>query len=195
MAAISAMFEQTISRVALTLTPVSVRWNALEPGPRRLVVIGAALLTIGFLAAFVWLPAVRTRDALAVRLPQLEIRLAVMRNQAREVKALANASLAPVATPVATRTAADVAALQSIFGAGAQIAAAEGGFRIVIPAIAYATWWDKTGDALSRHPLVLRSASLTRVDGSGASGVAVDMRLGAEARTPGSSSTAAVPGK
>lgn len=186
MAAISATLERISSRVALTLTPVTARWNALESGPRRLVVIGAALLTIGFLVAFVWLPAVRTRDALAVRLPRLEMRLADMHNQAKEVKALANAP----ATPVATRTVADVAALQSIFGTGAQIAAAEGGFRVVIPAIAYASWWDKTSDALSRHALVLRSASLTRVDGSDVSGVAVDMRLGAETRTPGSSAAA-----
>ena len=191
MAAISTMLERISSRVALTLTPVTARWNALEPGPRRLVAISAALLTIGFLAAFVWLPAVRTRDALTVRLPQLEMRLVDMRNQAKEVKALANAP----ATPITTLTVADVAALQSIFGTGAQITVAEGGFRVVIPAIAYASWWDKTGDALSRHALVLRSASLTRVDGSGVSGVAVDMRLGAETRTPGSSSTAAAQGK
>ena len=191
MASIFTTLEQTINKVALTLAPVSARWNALEPGPRRLVVIGAALLAVGFLVAFVWLPAVRTRDALAVRLPQLEIRLASMRNQAKEVTALANAP----AAPVATRIVADVAALQSIFGAGAQIVVADGGFRIVIPATAYASWWDKTGDALSRHALVLRSASLTRAEGSGVSGVAVDMRLGVEARTPGSSSTAAAQGK
>ena len=91
MAAISTTLERTINRVALALAPVTARWNALERGPRRLVTIGAALLTIGFLTAFVWLPALRTRDAVAVRLPQLEMRLANMRNQAKEVKALANA--------------------------------------------------------------------------------------------------------
>lgn len=191
MASISRTLQQIINRVALALAPVTARWNALEPGPKKLVAIGAALLAIGFLAAFVWLPAVRTRDALTVRLPQLEMRLADMRNQAREVKALANAP----ATPITTRTVADVAALQSIFGTGVEITVAEDGFRIVIPAIAYASWWDKTGDALSRHALLLRSASLTRVDGSGVSGVAVDMRLGVETRAPGSPSTAAAQGK
>ena len=42
----------------------------------------------GFAFAFVWLPATRMREALATRLPQLEMRLATMRNQAQQIKTL-----------------------------------------------------------------------------------------------------------
>jgi type II secretory pathway component PulM len=175
MASISAMFDQAMGKGAFALRPVWAQWNALEYGVRRLVAIGAALLATGFMVAFIWLPAQRTRDALTVRLPQLEALLADMHSQAKEVKALANA-------PARARTVADVTSLQSIFGADAQITAADGGFRIVIPAVAYASWWDKTGEALDRHALVLRSASINRVDRPGGNVIAVDMRLGDDAR-------------
>ena len=61
-----------------------------------------------------------------------------------------------------------------------------------MPSISYANWWDKTGDALSRHALVLREAELTRIDSYAASTsmVAVDMRLGSETRVTGSPATA-----
>lgn len=195
MASLAAIFYQATNRAAFALKPVTAQWNALASGARRLVVIGAVLLGAGFVVAFVWLPAVRTRDALTVRLPQLEVLLAGMRSQAEEVKALAKGP----AMPITPRTAADVAALQSIFGREAQVTAADGGFRIVIPAVAYANWWDQTGEALSRHGLVLRAASVTRSGGPNNAGavVAVDMRLGGDARAAGSTANPAStrPGK
>ena len=191
MTSISAMFEQIISKAALAFRPVFAQWNALEPGPRRLAMTGAILLATGFIAAFIWLPAVRTREALTVRLPHLQTQLADMRSQAQEVKALAGT---PAVAP-AMRMVADVNALQSVFGTDALITAAQDGFRIVIPAVGYASWWDKTGEALSRHALVLRSASITRINGQKAGGniVAVEMLLGAEARGAVSSSAPPAP--
>ena len=180
MASISTLRSQATENIATALQPFRARWNALDAGPRRLLLIGASLLVAGFAFAFVWLPATRTREALATRLPQLETRLATMRNQAQQIKALANE---PV-VPATMRSAADVAALQSIFGPDAQVTVVADGFRVVITAINYAGWWDKTRDALSRHALSLRTATLTRVGGSGST-VAVDMRLGTEPRVPG----------
>ena len=165
-----------------SLMPALARWHALDAGPRRLISIGAVLLAAGFLLAFVWLPAVRARDASTARLPQLEAQLAAMRSQAIEVKALANQP----AAPVLVRTVADVAALQSVFGSDAQITVADGGFRVLIPAVAYASWWDKTGEAMSRFGLVLRTASI-RPTNPGASLVAVDMLLGADSQGAGAS--------
>ena len=188
MASLPALFDQAAHRAALAqqavLNPLQAQWNALPAGARRLVVIGAAVLATGFVVAFVWLPAARAREALILRLPQLEARLATMRNQAEEVNALAKTPL----TSIVPRTAADVASLQSIFGREAQVSAVDDGFRIVMPATGYASWWDKTGEALNRHTLVLRAASLARVDGAANAvpAVAVDMRLGVEARVGGS---------
>ena len=179
-----AIIDRATSSMGFALKPVTTRWNALAPGPRRRIAIGAVLLAGALVVALVWLPAVRSRDASTLRLPQLEVQLARMRSQAEELKALASRA----AVPVATRSAADVAALQSIFGPQAQVTAADDGFRIVIPALAYATWWDRTGEALARHALVLRATSLTRVvrPNDATALVAVDMRLGVEARAAGS---------
>ena len=188
MATLPARVDQATNRAVLALqplmNPLQAQWTALAPGARRLVVIGAILLASGFVVAFGWLPAARAREALNLRLPQLEAQLATMRIQAEEVSALAKAPL----TSIVPRTAADVAALQSIFGREAQVNAVADGFRIVMPATGYANWWDKTGEALNRHTLVLRAASLARVDGAvnAVPAVAVDMRLGVEARVAGS---------
>ena len=180
MTATRAIMAQSVNKIGFALKPLRLRWDALESRPRRLVLIGAMVLAVGLTFAYGWLPAVRTRDTMSLRLPQLELQLANMRKQGEEVKALAQQP----STPIAIRTAADVAALQTIFGADAQVAAAGDGFHIVMPAVAYASWWDKTGDALSRHRLVLRTATLTRVDDAKAAApvVAVDMLLAVDAR-------------
>ena len=181
MAPIRAFLDQAVNRVAFAFQPLQIRWQGLEARPRQLILFGSALLVAGLILAFIWLPAVRTRDALTGRLPQLESQLAAMRTQASELTTLARQ---PV-PPMAMRRAADVGALQSIFGPDARIIATQDGFQIVMPAISYANWWDKTGDALSRHALVLKEASLVRADGPTASIVAVDMRLGFDAGTAG----------
>lgn len=175
MASMDSGLRPALANGARLLRPLEARWSALEPGARRLVAIGAVVLGAGVLVAFVWLPAVRTRDALMVRLPQLEARLAQMRGQASEVKALA---LVP-SNATTTATIADVPALQSVFGPDAQVTATSDGFRIVIPALQYARWWDKTGDALGRYGLTLRAATLTRAVDTKVPEpvVAVDMEL------------------
>lgn len=184
-----AMMDQSVNKIRDTLKPLRQRWDALESRPRRLMLAGAMLLVAGLIFAYGWLPAARAREALGARLPQLEMQLASMRKQSQEVTALAKQP----ATALAKTAAADVAALQSVFGADAQIAAAADGFRIVIPSVAYASWWDRTNAALSRYPLVLRTATVTRVPGAtaGGSDVAVDMRLGVEARGPASATGSA----
>lgn len=175
MASMPTILEPAFNRAARALSPLRSRWNALEPGVRRLAAIGAVLLGAGFLVAFVWLPAVRSRDALTARLPQLEARLNEMRNQAKELKTMASNP----ATPSTVRSLADVAALKSIFGADAEITIVADGFRVVIAATDYAAWWDKTGEAISRYGLVLEALALARADAQkpGGSAVAIDMRL------------------
>ena len=190
-----AIMGQSKSQIALALDALRARWNSLEPRPRGLVLIGAILLVVGFVIAFIWLPAARTRDALTARLPQLEMQLATMRSQAVQLSTIAKIP----ASTIATRRVADVAALQSIFGADAQVSATGDDFRIVIPAIGYTSWWDKTSDAMSRHALDIRAATLTKIEPpkTGAPVVAVDMRLGVDVGTVVStaSATSTLPGK
>ena len=195
MTSMRAIVDQSKNKIALALDPPRARWNSLEPRPRGLVLIGAILLVVGFVIAFIWLPAARTRDALTARLPQLEMQLATMRSQAVQLSTIAKIP----ASTIATRRVADVAALQSIFGADAQVSATGDDFRIVIPAIGYTSWWDKTSDAMSRHALHIRAATLTRIEPPKTSApvVAVDMRLGVDAGTVVStaSATSTLPGK
>ena len=183
MASIRAFRDQSANGIAAFVKPMLASWNALEPGPRRLLQIGAALLVAGFLVAFVWLPAVRARDALTARLPQLEALLGEMRVEAKVLKALVSQPVGPSAT----RIVADVVSLQTIFGPDARVTAETDGFRIAIAAIEYARWWDKTNEALARHSLVLRTATLTRPDGEKSVGtlVAVEMLLGFDAPASG----------
>lgn len=183
-----ALRHQATDHVMQVLQPLRARWYALDRGRRTQGAFLAMFVAVALISAFVLLPALDTRKALNARLPQLEMQLATMRGQATDVADLSKAP--PIAA--APRIAADVASLQSLFGPAAQITAAQDGFRLVIPSITYASWWDKTSDALSRHALVLREAELTRIDSSAASTsmVAVDMHLGSETRVTGSPATA-----
>lgn len=195
MTSMRAIMDQSKSQIALALEPLRARWDSLEARPRTLVLIGAILLAAGFVIAFIWLPASRTRDALTARLPQLEMQLATMRSQAVQLTAIAKIP----AITIPTRRVADVAALQSIFGVDAQITPTTEGFRIVIPAIGYASWWDKTSEAMSRHALDILAATLTRIEQPKTSApvLAVDMRLGVDAGTVVStaSATSTTPGQ
>ena len=157
--------------------PAVARWASLTPKQRTTITFAAIILLGAIFLAYVLLPAMNARLALQARIPQLESQLAVMRSRATEVAAIAKE---PVVAS-APRVAASVAALQSLFGPAAQITAVADGFRVVIPAIEYASWWDKTGEAITGYALVLRETSLIRA--AEAATVAVDMQLTIETGT------------
>lgn len=160
-------------RLVEAFAPVTRRWRMLDARTQAIVGTGAALLIVACLYAYVWLPAARERDRLMLRLPQLAAQLALMQTQADEIRALGGASPIAPAPPLA----ADAAALQSLFGEGAQASADAGrGFRVVIPKISYAKWWDRLGDVQARHQLQLVSLTLQAVPG-GNREVSIDMRL------------------
>ena len=180
MVRLRAFLDHSTGTMMHAVAPLRGRWNSLDSNRRMQITLGAVFIVLALIVAFVLLPALDTRKTLTARLPQLEAQLSVMRSQAKEV-ALLGAMPAIAAAP---RTAANIALLQANFGPGAQITATMDGFRVVLPSIAYASWWDKTGDAISRHALLLRDASITRLDvPASMSTVAVDMRLGSEAST------------
>lgn len=178
MVSLRIFFGDSTGTLMHAVAPLRGRWNSLDSNRRAQITLGAALVVLALIVAFVLLPALDARKALTARLPQMEAQLSVMRSQSKEV-GLLGAMPAITAVP---RTAANVALLQAIFGPGSQITATQDGFRVVLPSITYASWWDKTGDAISRHALLLREASITRLAApAGMSTVAVDMRLGSEA--------------
>ena len=176
------------NRLARTLAPVLQRWHKLEARQQKIFAGGAALLVMALLFAYLWLPAVRERERLMARLPQLSAQLALMQEQAEEIRRLN--SVSPIAP--APPTAADASILQAAFGDGARVSLDPGrAFRIAIPRIAYATWWDRLGDVQSRHQLQLVSLTLQALPG-GNREVSVDMQLADTARGGGAAAAGAV---
>ena len=164
-------------RARQAVKPAVARWASLTPKQRTTITFAAIILLGAIFRAYVLLPAMNARLALQERIPRMQSQLVAMRGQAAEVAALAKE---PVAVS-APRVAASAAALQSLFGPAAQITAVADGFRIVIPAVEYASWWDKTGEAITGYGLILRDTSLLRVTSTATTAVAVDMRLTIEA--------------
>ena len=174
-------------RVTASFAPVRQRWHRLETRQQRIFGSGAVLLVAALLLAYVWLPAVRERERLIARLPQLSAQLALMRKQADEIRQLNSTSLITPAPPAVP----DIATLQSSLGDGARVSVDPSrALRIVIPRIAYATWWDRLGDVRSRHQLDIVSLSLTALPGSHRE-VSIDMLLADRTRNAVSPASAA----
>lgn len=165
-------------RLALSLVPALQRWHRLETRQQRILGSVAVLVAVALLLAYGWLPAMRERDRLIARLPQLNAQLALMQQQADEIRQLNSTSLIAPAPP----TVVDVATLQSAFGESARVSLdPDREFRIVIPRMVYATWWDRLGDVQTRHRLQIVSLSLQALPGSNRE-VSVDMLLADRAR-------------
>lgn len=140
------------NRVAIAGNPWRARWQSLDTRVQRMVVVGAALLALAMLWAYVWLPAARGRAQLGERIPVMSTQLATMRTQAEEIRRLN--SLPPVVTMRGALPLADVAALQTLLGASAKVTLDDNRtFRIVIPAIAYTAWLDQLDSMLNRFRL------------------------------------------
>jgi len=160
-------------RLALSLAPVRQRWHQLETRQQQFFGGGALLLVAALLFAYLWLPAVRERERLLAGMPQRHAQLALMQKQADEIRQLNSTSLIAPAPPAV----ADIATLRSAFGEDARVSVDPSrAFRIAIPRIAYANWWDRVGDAQSRHQLHLVSLSLHALPGNNRE-VAVEMLL------------------
>ncbi|MEO8102929.1 MAG: type II secretion system protein GspM [Betaproteobacteria bacterium] len=178
MSARAAWRDRLGTSLAPALLPVTQRWHRLDRRRQRFALAAGTLLVAALVFAYVWLPAARERDRLTARLPQLAAQLARMQQQADEVRQLQSTSaLAPVPP-----TAADIASLQAAFGEGSRVSFEPNrAFRVVIPKIAYATWWDRLGDVQSRHQLELASMALQALPGSNRE-VSIDMLLAERAR-------------
>lgn len=170
------------SRLGQSLAPALQRWHRLELRQQRVIGIGTLLLIVAILFAYIWLPAVRERDRLTARLPQLNAQLALMKTQADEIRQLTSTSLIAPAPAIT----ADIATLQAAFGEGTRVSVDPSrALRVVIPRIAYATWWDRLGDAQSRHQLQINSLTLQALP-DGKREVSVDMLMADQTRPSGS---------
>lgn len=145
--------------ILVAASPWRTRWQALDTRVQRMVLAGAALLALAMLWAYVWLPAARGRAMLDERLPVMSAQLAAMRIQAEEIRRIN--SLPPVVTSRSALPLADVAALQTLFGANAKVTLDENrAFRIVIPALAYTAWLDQLDSVLGRYRVRVAAINL-----------------------------------
>ena len=148
--------------LAVGFDPWRARWQLLDTRVQRMALIGGSALLLALLWAYIWLPASRGRAQLAERIPVMSAQLAAMRVQAEEIRRIN--SLPPVVTTRALLPLADVAALQTLFGANAKVTLDENrAFRITIPAIAYTAWLDQLDSALGRYRLRVAAINLKTV--------------------------------
>ena len=148
--------------LAVGFDPWRARWQLLDTRVQRMALIGGSALLLALLWAYIWLPASRGRAQLAERIPVMSAQLAAMRVQAEEIRRIN--SLPPVVTTRALLPLADVAALQTLFGANAKVTLDENrAFRITIPAIAYTAWLDQLDSALGRYRLRVAAINLNTV--------------------------------
>jgi len=167
-----AAIANVLARLNPLIAPLQQRWQMLEKRRQNWISMGAIAVVLLLLIAYLWLPAVRERQRLIAVIPQMSLQLDQMKLQAREVAQL-NAG---TGTPPA-RESADSAQLQALFGDGARVSLdANRAFRIVIPKIAYAAWWDRVNEAQSRFPLRIATLSVQAVP-SGNREVSVEMTL------------------
>lgn len=158
------MSKSMRDQIATTLAPALQRWHKLEPRQQRLLGSLTGVVCVALVLAYVWLPAIRERERLIARLPQLRAQLALMQAQGEEIRNLTSTSLiAP-----APKTAPDIAALQAIFGEGTRVSLEPNrALRVVIPKTTYTLWWDRIGELQMRFGLSVTSLSLTRLQTPG----------------------------
>jgi type II secretory pathway component PulM len=174
--------------LAISFAPVLQHWHRLAPRQQRIFGAVTILFVVAILFAYVWLPAVRERDRLTARLPQLNAQLSLMKKQAEEIRQLTSTSLIAPAPAII----ADAATLQAAFGDGARVNPdANRAFRIVIPRIAYAVWWDRLTDVQSRHQLQIVSITLQALP-VGNREISVDMVIADQPRAGMTSASGAV---
>lgn len=165
--------------VAIVVNPWRTRWQSLDTRAQRMVLVGAALLALAMLWAYVWLPAARARTQLGERIPVMGAQLATMRIQAEEIRRLN--SLPPVVTTRSALPLADVAALQALFGANATVTLDENrAFRIDIPAIAYTAWLDQLDSVLNRYRVRVAAIKLKSLPAGATKGAATAPTKSAE---------------
>ena len=165
--------------VAIAVNPWRTRWQSLDTRAQRMVLVGAALLALAMLWAYVWLPAARGRIQLGERIPVMSAQLATMGIQAEEIRRLN--SLPPVVTARSALPLADVSALQALFGANATVTLDENrAFRIVIPAIAYTAWLDQLDSVLNRYRVRVAAIKLKSLPAGATKGAATAPTKSAE---------------
>lgn len=164
---------------SVALRRFAIFWDQLASRTRNVLLVCAAALAIGLIYSYIWHPAARGRVVNAERIPALEAQLATMRAQYAEMKRInavppaALSSTASATNAAGGRAAADLAGLQSIFGASAKITIDETrAFRISVASTGYISFLDRLDQALSRYRLNVSSLNLIALNADMATPIA-----------------------
>ena len=178
-------FKQTQRRAANALASNSTitnlqtrwqsRWQSLSADGQRVIKLSAALLAVGLVWAYLWQPASKQREALTIRIPQLQSQLATMQSEAEEIKQI---NAMPAVLTTNARVLADVTNLQVVFGANAKVTINESRqFVITASKTAYTDWLDHLEMALNRYRLAVVSVTLKPVEPGSVNLVDVELIL------------------
>jgi type II secretory pathway component PulM len=145
------------------------RWLALSSAGRRTIAICTALLAVGLGWALVYEPIQSSLTKNRLRIQELRVQAAQMREQATAVQSIRN--MAPVAAS-ATQSVADVAGLQSVFGSKTIVtialnstpgtAAGVATFKVAVDQVPYSVLIDRLEQATGRYRVRVLSMALAR---------------------------------
>jgi type II secretory pathway component PulM len=142
------------------------RWDALTLTGKRAVLCASELLMLALVWAFVYLPLQQSRERSTRAIAALRADYTSMQRHAASLQALR--TTAPVAAS-GSNALADVSSLQALFGPRALVSIAQGTdaarslrFKVVVNAMPYADWYDRTGAATARYKLNVLRMDLTR---------------------------------
>ncbi len=113
-------------------------WQQRTPRERAILFAGAAVLGVGFVYAYLWLPLERDHARLSADVPRLRNEAQQMRDDAREIESMRARAKAP---PADLKAALSAAAAGQKGVAPPQISAeADGGLRVVFPSVRFDDW-------------------------------------------------------
>lgn len=145
------------------------RWATLSRTGQRTITICAALLAVGLSWALVYEPIQSSLSKNRIRLQELRVQAAQMREQAAIVQSIR--TMAPVAA-TATQSIADVAGLQALFGPKTIVtialnptpgsAASVATFKVAVEQVPYSVLVDRLEQATGRYRVRVLSMALTR---------------------------------
>jgi type II secretory pathway component PulM len=145
------------------------RWATLSRTGRRTITICAALLVAGLSWALVYEPIQSSLSKNRLRIQELRVQAAQMREQATAVQSIR--TMAPVAT-IATQAVADVAGLQALFGPKTVVtialtpmtgsAAGVATFKVALEQVPYSVLVDRLEQATGRYRVRVLSMALAR---------------------------------
>jgi general secretion pathway protein M len=148
------------------MAALAQRWNARSPRERRAIALGAAVVTVALLWAYLWVPLQTDRARLLQELPRLRVAAGAVAEGAQEAPrlraAVQRATAGSAAGVIEARAREDFAAA---FGAVAALG--DDRYRVTLQPVAFEALTRYLGALATEHGIVVDSLALAPQAGPG----------------------------